>query len=165
MKTAEALVELYKEFSKLRIKQIGSKAWRNLRYFFKTMSLQKEYLDILETEHEYHKEMYSWLRNYIDKNDISSQQISSASTTFQMFRAELQGRNLFLIIFMVFLGLTGSLYKFLSSHLGTEIITIVLILNWVFGILAVWERTSVAVHVTIANQLQVILDRWLDEHA
>jgi hypothetical protein len=163
MKTAEALVELYKDFYELRIKHLGSKSWRSLRYFFKTMSLQKEYLDILETEHEYQKEMYSWLCDYIDRNEISSQQINSASTTFHMFRAELQGRNLFLIIFMVFLGLTGSLYKFLSSHLGTEIMTIVLILNWVFGVLAVWERTSVAVHVTIANQLQVLLDRWLDE--
>lgn len=162
MKTATALVKLYEEFSSARIKYLGTRAQRSVRYFFKTISLQKAYMDILEKEHDYHKECYVWIDGYIERNHLTVKQLKNASTTFQLFREELSGKNLFLIVFMVLLGVTGSMYSYLSEHLGAY--SIVIGINWFFGLLAVMERARVVWHITISNQLQILLDKWVAEH-
>lgn len=165
MDTSTALVNLYQEFLKVRIEYLGSRTIRSLRYIFKTISFQTAYLDLLEKEHEYQKRMSVWLDTYITENDISVEQVSRAGITFRLFREELTGRNLFLIVFMVLLGLSGSFYNYLSDILGTYAHSIIIGINALFAFLAVAERGKVALHITVSNQLQVLLDKWLNENS
>ena len=165
MDTSTALVNLYQEFLKVRIEYLGSRTIRSLRYIFKTISFQTEYLDLLEKEHDYQKRMSVWLNTYITENDISVEQISRAGVTFRLFREELTGRNLFLIVFMVLLGLSGSFYNYLNDILGTYAHSIIIGINALFAFLAVVERGKVALHITVSNQLQVLVDKWLSENS
>jgi len=165
MDTATALVKMYQEFYKVRIEHLGSRSYRSLRYIFKTISFQTEYLDLLENEHEYQKLMSAWLNEYIAENDLSGEQISRANITFRLFREELTGRNLFLIVFMVLLGVSGSFYNSLSEILGAYAHSIIIGINALFAFLAVWERGKVVLHITISNQLQILLDKWLADNA
>lgn len=165
MDTSTALVNLYQEFLKVRIEYLGSRTIRSLRYIFKTISFQTAYLDLLEKEHEYQKRMSVWLDTYITENDISVEQINRAGITFRLFKEELTGRNLFLIVFMVMLGLSGSFYNYLSDILGTYAHSIIIGINALFAFLAVAERGKVALHITVSNQLQVLVDKWLSENS
>lgn len=165
MDTSTALVNLYQEFLEVRIEHLGSRTIRSLRYIFKTISFQTEYLDLLEKEHDYQKRMSVWLNTYITDNDVTVAQLNRACVTFRLFREELTGRNLFLVVFMVLLGLSGSFYNYLSDVLGAYAHSIIIGINAVFAFLAVWERGKVALHITVSNQLQILLDKWIKDNS
>jgi len=163
MKIQNTLKSIYGEFCDKRKKHVSNR-WRSYISFIKrTLGSNKEFRLLLESETKFQTEMYCWLSRYIDDNRLSINDVKKTIISLKLFKEELNGRSLFLVLFIVLLGLSAAVSNYLATFINSAETNNFIVISLSFTLILVIERGHVINNILNANQLEIFLEKWLDE--
>lgn len=158
------LESVYEGFLKERKKHLSDR-WSKIRSYIKrTFGLKSEFLLLLSSEDCFHTEMFVWISGHISNNNLEVEQVKNTRISLKLFKEELMGRYWFLILFIILLSLSSGFYIQIGEILGALGDPLIIIINGVFAFLAVLERGNVIKHITYCHQLDLLLEKWVNNN-
>lgn len=142
-----------------------SNRWINIASYVKrAIGIKSEFILLLSTENKFQDKMYEWVSGHISVNELSVEEVKNTRISLRLFKEELTGRYWFLILFVILLSLSSGFYEYLDEYLGKEKDLSLFLVNGLFAILAVLERGNVISHIIYCNQLDLFLEKWIDQN-
>jgi len=130
---------------------------------FRRMFGKGAFLSALESEHKFHESAVEWIGGVIKNHKLSKDDVKKIRLSLKMFKSEMGSRSTFLVIFTILFAASLSFYAGLSKFFGISDDIYSLFFSLAVALMIVFERGNVTKHTYFSEQLECLVDAWLDQ--
>ena len=164
MKRSNTLKSIYTGFSSERKTHVN-KRWIKFSSFIKrTIGVDNEFQLLLKSESSFEEKMYNWVSGHIKNNELTTNDIKDIILSLNLYKEELKGRSIFLALFVSLIGISVAASKYLQTISENTAPNIFIPIALISIIIIVFERGNVMNHILNSSQLELFLNKWLNEN-
>lgn len=160
----EKLKKLYLEYLEARDRYL-SRRWHKVRSFaLRIASRSGEFARLLGSEGEFRENAFAWIERHVQNNGFSREDMEQALLSLELYKSELSGRSAFLVVISIVLAANIAFFNQISALIGESGDFWMILFGFVTVLLIVFERSSVARHAYVTEQLVTLIKSWLNKN-